>query len=108
MSYSKRHLVLALLAGLVLGLLTARLTRLSRRHIGHAKHVELLSRKLDLTAEQKDKVAAAFEKGRAAIDEARLKTRSDIKAVLTPAQTEKFEKMMERRDRKRGAPGERR
>lgn len=83
---------------------------------GH-RMLERFSRKLDLTAEQKEKVGAVLEssrqrmealwkEGRPKFDAIRESTNTEIRALLGPEQREKFDKLnarMEARRQKRGA-----
>jgi Spy/CpxP family protein refolding chaperone len=69
------------------------------------KRVEKMARRLDLSAEQKTKIAAILaasdekmraemQKIREAAQAARAETEQQIKAVLTPEQAQKFEKQL--------------
>jgi Spy/CpxP family protein refolding chaperone len=76
-----------------------------RRAFEH-RRLDALSRELDLTAEQRDKIAAIFEKHHETrktlmrercggpLAEAKQKLTSEIHAVLTPAQREKYDAMV--------------
>lgn len=96
-TFRNRHVVLALMIGVVLGLLAAR----GLGHHGHgspARRMDRLARKLELTGEQRAKIEQLFEKGARNIDDERLKTREEIRQVLTDAQRAKFDEIMARHD----------
>jgi Spy/CpxP family protein refolding chaperone len=93
---------------------------MGERRAFETRRLEALSRELDLTSEQKEKIAAIFEKHHqerktvmrercgGAMAEVKEKLRTEIHAVLTPPQREKYDAMVrEHEARKEGARGQR-
>lgn len=90
-----------------------------RRAFEH-RRLEALSRELDLTSEQKEKIATIFEKHHqerktvmrercgGAMSEAKEKMRAEIHAVLTPPQREKYDAMVREHEARREGPRGRR
>lgn len=104
MSYGKRHLVLALAAGLVLGLLGARYARRPHgpRGQSQAGRIDNASKKLELTPDQRLRLEQILQKSSVKIEASRLETRAEIRAILNEKQRVKFDAMTARRDRMRG------
>lgn len=100
----------ALVAGILLGVAVTRVVH-SRRGFSperrHGRMAEMMGRKLKLSPEQKEKLReilkAKREKMRAMrsemepkLDELRQSTRLEIRAILTPEQQEKFDRLEEK------------
>lgn len=85
---------------------------------GHEHLVRKFSRKLDLTSEQRDRVAAILEAKRARLEslrsesgprfeEIRISARNEIRSVLTPDQQLRFDRMVSKWEERRKRRGPR-
>ncbi len=121
MNLKTGQVVVAFLVGLIVGgaigasPLRRHLKQSWDKRAPHERMVKRLSHKLDLTPEQKTKVAAIFEakkekidalfaEGRPKFDKIRAETREEIRKILNPDQIKKYEELeakMEERFKKR-------
>ena len=100
MTKSKWSATALLIATFVLGALTGgAVAGLADRGTGDGRRprvgmVEHLTQELDLTVDQRDSIRAILEHHKETFRSMRMQIGDEIKAVLTPEQTERYEEMM--------------